>query len=244
MNLKKNGLKMAAILTLAAIVLSACNQTVSTAPAATPTLLTPSGQFIQTTPLNESMDMQGLQTLAAQTAQAQTMIASGGTPATPQPVVVTGTGVTPQTGITPTNIVPGATTAVAATVAVVATTPSGPVPTSGPKPASYTLQAGEFPYCIARRFNVNPDELLSLNGISDGGLYMPGLVLKIPQTGNSFPASRALQTHPATYTVVSGDETLYSVACKYGDVDPAAIASMNGIAVSTKLTVGQKLNIP
>jgi LysM repeat protein len=244
MNLKKNGLKMAAILTLAAIVLSACNQTVSTAPAATPTLLTPSGQFIQTTPLNESMDMQGLQTLAAQTAQAQTMIASGGTPATPQPVVVTGTGVTPQTGITPTNIVPGATTAVAATVAVVATTPSGPVPTSGPKPASYTLQAGEFPYCIARRFNVNPDELLSLNGISDGGLYMPGLVLKIPQTGNTFPASRALQTHPATYTVVSGDETLYSVACKYGDVDPAAIASMNGIAVSTKLTVGQKLNIP
>jgi LysM repeat protein len=245
MNLKKNGLKMAAILTLAAIVLSACDYTVSTAPAATPTLLTPSGQFIQTTPLSGETTFNDLATAGAlQSSQTQTAMALGGTPATPQPVVVTGTGVTPQTGITPTNIVPGATTAVAATVAVVATTPSGPVPTSGPKPASYTLQAGEFPYCIARRFNVNPDELLSLNGISDGGLYMPGLVLKIPQTGNTFPASRALQTHPATYTVVSGDETLYSVACKYGDVDPAAIASMNGIAVSTKLTVGQKLNIP
>lgn len=242
MTLKPYGLKMVAIFALAAIALSACNQTVSTAPAATPTLLTPSGQFIQTTPLSAEMSFNELATSGAQTSQTQTAMAVGGTPATPQPVVVTGT---PLDGATPTNIVPGATIAVdAATIAPVATNTSGPVPTSGPKPASYTLQAGEFPYCIARRFNVNPDELLSLNGIYDGGLFMPGLALKIPQTGNPFPASRALQTHPATYTVVSGDETLYSVACKYGDVEPAAIASANGIAVSAKLTVGQKLNIP
>ena len=86
--------------------------------------------------------------------------------------------------------------------------------------------------------------MLSINGISDGGLFMPGLVLKIPQTGNLFPADRALQAHPTTYTVGSATETLYSIACKYGDVDPSAIAAANGIAVSAKLTAGQKLNIP
>jgi LysM repeat protein len=237
MTLKTYDLKLAAILTLAAIVLSACNQTVSTAPAATPTLLTPSGQFIQTTPLSAEMSFDELATSGAQTSQTQTAMA-----ATPQPVVVTGT---PLDGAAPTNIVPGATIAAGDTViAPVATNTSGPAPTSGPKPASYTLQAGEFPYCIARRFNVNPDELLALNGIYDGDLFMPGLALKIPQTGNPFPASRALLAHPATYTVTSASDTVYGVACYYGDVEPASIASANGIAVSAKLTVGQKLNIP
>ncbi len=240
MILKSHGLKLAAILSLA-LLLSACTQSISNAPVATPTLLSPSSQF--TTPLpNGATNMESIGTQAAQQAATQTALATAGTSATPQPVVVTMT--TPQDG-TPTNLVPVATTAVASTVIPpAANTPSGPAPTAGPKPATYTLQAGEFPYCIARRFNVNPDELLSLNGISDGGLFMPGLVLKIPQTGNPFPADRALQTHPATYTVLSSDETLYSVACKYGDVDPAAIASYNGISLSSKLTAGQKLNIP
>jgi len=240
MTLKSHGLKLAAILSFA-LLLSACTQSISNAPVATPTLLSPSSQF--TTPLpNGVTDMESIGTQAAQQAATQTAMATAGTSATPQPVVVTMT--TPQDG-TPSDLVPVATTAVASTVnPPAANTPSGPAPTAGPKPASYTLQAGEFPYCIARRFNINPDELLSLNGISDGGLFMPGLVLKIPQTGNPFPAGRALQTHPATYTVLSSDETLYSIACKYGDVDPAAIASYNSISLSAKLTAGQKLDIP
>lgn len=240
MILKPHGLKLAAILSLA-LLLSACTQSISNAPVATPTLLSPSSQF--TTPLpNGVTNMESIGTQAAQQAATQTAMATAGTSATPQPVVVTMT--TPQDG-TPSDLVPVATTAVASTVnPPAANTPSGPAPTAGPKPASYTLQAGEFPYCIARRFNVNPDELLSMNGLSNGNLFMPGLVLKIPQTGNPFPADRALQTHPATYTVLSSDETLYSIACKYGDVDPAAIASYNSISLSAKLTAGQKLDIP
>jgi hypothetical protein len=34
------------------------------------------------------------------------------------------------------------------------------------------------------------------------------------------------------------------VACKFGDVDPAAIASANSISISAKLTAGQQLQIP
>lgn len=240
MTLKKYGPKMLVLLLLVTVVLSACEKTVSTAPATTATSITPTGLFV--TPLSSANPMDLIAEIAKGTAAAQTTIANGGTPTTPQPVSTTGTEVTPQTGetlapITPTNAIPVATTPVVVT-------PGGPSPTPGLRPANYTLQSGEFPYCIARRFNVNPDELLSINGLTNGQLYYPNLTLKIPQTGNPFPASRALQPHPATYTVASTDETVYSVACKYGDVEPAAIASTNGIAVSTKLTVGQKLNIP
>lgn len=240
MTLKKYGPKLSAILLLVTVILSACNQSVSTAPAATATSLTPTGLFV--TPASSANPMDMIAEIAKNTAAAQTTIANGGTPATPQPVATTGTEVTPQTGITAVPVTP-TNNIVVATTQVVAT-PGGPSPTPGLKPANYTLQAGEFPYCIARRFNVNPDELLSINGLTNGQLYYPNLTLKIPQNSNPFPASRALQPHPATYTVASSDETVYSVACKYGDVEPAAIASTNSIAASAKLTIGQKLSIP
>jgi LysM repeat protein len=113
-------------------------------------------------------------------------------------------------------------------------------------PSSYTLQKGEFPYCIARRFNLNPNELLSQNGLSvaESSSLMPGLVLTIPQTGNPFPADRAWHTHPATYTVPSSDTTISAVACYYGDIEPQAIATANNLSISSALNAGQTLTIP
>ena len=111
------------------------------------------------------------------------------------------------------------------------------------KPGTYTLQAGEFPYCIARRFNLDLDELLALNGLSASQIYDPGTVLKIPSSGKPFAADRSIIDHPATYTVLLND-TIYSIACKYGDVDPLAIASHNGLQAPYTLAVGTTLNIP
>jgi LysM repeat protein len=110
-------------------------------------------------------------------------------------------------------------------------------------PSTYTLQKSEFPYCIARRFNVDPGELLRMNGLTSYSVYYGGMVLKIPQSGRSFPGNRALRPHPATYDVRPGD-TLFSIACSYGDVDPNLIAYVNNIPVDDKLEVGQLLNIP
>jgi LysM repeat protein len=112
----------------------------------------------------------------------------------------------------------------------------------GQRPATYTLQDGEFPYCIARRFDVDPVQLLSLSGLSDGVLYPPGTQLRVPQSG-SFPGTRALRNHPTTYSVTSG-ETIYGVACAFGDVRPEDIASANGLSAGAALTAGQQLNIP
>jgi LysM repeat protein len=74
-------------------------------------------------------------------------------------------------------------------------------------------------------------------------MFDPGLVLKIPQSSKPFPAARALKAHPTTYTV-GGDETIYSIACKFGDVDPMAIAAANGLTAPYTLKLGQVLNIP
>jgi LysM repeat protein len=118
-----------------------------------------------------------------------------------------------------------------------------PVPAATPgRPSSYTMHKGEHPYCIARRFDVNPVQVLSLSGLSAGGSYPPGTVLRIPQSG-SFPANRSLKSHPTTYTVRAND-SIYSIACDFGDVDPNAIAIANSLAAPYALTVGQTLQIP
>jgi LysM repeat protein len=118
-----------------------------------------------------------------------------------------------------------------------------PLPTEGKPPATYTLQKGEFPWCIARRYNVNPVELLSLNGLNINSQVYVGAVLKIPQTGNSFGAERSLKTHPVDYTVRAGD-TIYTVACAFGDVSPDAIIAANGLTSPYALTSGSVIRIP
>lgn len=236
MNKKQRGLLAIFILILSSILISACTQSLSSAPAVTSTPIPPD-LFVSPFPSVEN-PMAMIEEFGKQTQAAQTAVAGGGTPQPVESVVpTTPPAVTPaaaETG-TPTNSAPAA-----ATTAVVVN--STPVP-EGVRPATYTLQEGEFPYCIARRFNVDPDALLKASGLTSPDVYYEGLTLTIPQSG-SFPGDRMLANHPTTYTVGSSQETLYSIACKFGNVDPAAIASANAISVSTKLTSGQQLQIP
>ena len=122
--------------------------------------------------------------------------------------------------------------------------PTAPVAVPTVKvPNEYTLHTGEHVYCIARRFDVNPSELLNLNGLGTASVVYAGMVLKIPQTNNTFPGQRALIKHPTTHTISSG-ETIYSIACQYGDVSPEAIIAVNNLSSPYKLQVGQQLYIP
>lgn len=118
------------------------------------------------------------------------------------------------------------------------------VPAATPgKPDSYTLQKGEFPYCIARRFNVNPNELLRVNNLTKDVTIQPGTTLKLPESDREYPGSRTLRDHPATYTVKEGD-SIFSIACIFGDADPNAIAYANNLVTPYELSVGQELYIP
>jgi LysM repeat protein len=135
---------------------------------------------------------------------------------------------------------------------VVTSVPQAPAPTSAPVvyvqptqgglPSSYTLQGGEFPFCIARRFNVNQYELLSLNGLGTNSIVYAGQTLSIPQTGHPFDGTLALHSHPTTYTVRSGD-TLNSIACYFGNVSPDMIVQQNNLS-SNSVSSGTVLVIP
>lgn len=203
------------------LTLSACQRSATKAPLATPS------SAAQTSPTS-SDPMAMLRSFATQTALAM----SGGLPATQV-----------SSGTTPMPATTSATLTFPLTPIVSTTSPMNTaIPANSTRPLTYTLQEGEYPYCIARRFDVNPDELLSLNGLGSGGMYVPGLVLKIPQTG-SFPGPRSLIPRPGNYTVAAGD-TIYKIACKYGDIDPISIATANTLVAPYTLTVGKVIYIP
>ena len=194
-------------------------------------------------PVTMPADMDGVFESGAQTSTA-IAIASGAPPMTNVPTLpadLTPQPVTPLPGTTLTPVNP---IGPSPTLPVVATTAVPPTP-SGPKPSTYMLQKGEFPYCIARRFNVNPSELLSINGLTveQARIYEPGLTLKIPQSSATFPPPRALNAHPVSYTTTRV-MTVYGVACFFGDVDPAAISSSNTIPDLLNIPAGTTLNIP
>lgn len=111
------------------------------------------------------------------------------------------------------------------------------------RPETYTLQKGEWPICIARRYNLDVSGLLAANNLSMSSQPAQGTVLKIPTSGAWSSGKRELKAHPVDYTVASGD-TIYTIACAFGDVSPEAIIAANNLASPYSLTSGQVLRIP
>jgi LysM repeat protein len=216
---KKIGL-IFVILLLGGLMLSACQRPASTAPVATP-------QQIDSASTPLPVDQQILN--ATYTAQAimekfnQPTVMTTNTEGTP--VVATASSI-----LMPTNTPAGTPTP----------TPLPPTPVVT-KPLQYTVQSGETIYCIARRFDVDPEELLALNNYNSW--LNIGDVLEIPQTGSWPTEDRAILPHPDTWEVSEGD-TVYSIACAYGDVYPEAIIAVNGLKEPYELTPGQVLQIP
>jgi len=115
-------------------------------------------------------------------------------------------------------------------------------PTAG-IPATYTLQNGEWPFCIARRFDVDQYELMDINGLTLTSQPPAGFTLKIPQTGNNFAGDLMLKKHPTDYTVKASD-TVYTIACDFGDISPDMIVLANNLNAPYDLTTGQTIRIP
>jgi LysM repeat protein len=232
------------IILIAALLLSACDRSASVSPVTTPTT---SGEI----PFPVATQSQIMKDILAAT---QTAAAVSGTLSTGSlPGVATSTPAftyaTPTPGAliaiepSPTATSLYASTEIATTVpTAIPTAMVYPTATPG-KPSSYTIQAGEFPFCIARRFNVNAGDLLAANGLSINSHVSVGTVLSIPQNGTWSAGSRALKSHPASYTVAYGD-SVGSIACGYGDVDPNMILYANGLSSGATLTQGQVLQIP
>ena len=135
-----------------------------------------------------------------------------------------------------------------ATVVAVGENPNVPAPTLGTieRPQTYTLKAGEWPICIARRYDLDLTSFFKLNGLTMDSKPAAGVTLKIPATGtwnNASYGNRTYKPHPVKHTVVAG-QTIYSIACQYGDVAPEQILSSNGLQNAGDVKAGMTLNIP
>lgn len=242
MTKKQRGVLVLSLFVVASLLLSACEQSLSTPPAETPTPI-PTGLFVSPIASVEN-PMAMIEEFAKQTAAAQTATAGG----TPVEAAVTGTPGTPSADLptaTPTLEAGTPTNNVGSSGTTAVTTPATSVP-AGSRPASYTLQKGEWPWCIARRYNVDQYAVLQASGltIAEAESLVSGTVLTIPASAGPFIGERTLKPHPTSYTVISASETIYSIACDFGDVEPNAIASANNISVTATLTAGQQLQIP
>ncbi len=228
--------KLALLVVLALfLVLTACTRQASKAP----TAVTPSAEA--SFPYVTQGAVTGFGTQTAQAAAA----GAGVVTATPGVDVAT---LTPAAGGAAAE--PTATTAAGAGQAgggqgpTATTAPAVNTPVVTP-PSSYTLQQGEWPICIARRYGLDLGTFFSQNGLNMNSRPAAGTVLKIP-TGSSWNTAygpRSLKAHPTTVSVGAGD-TVYSIACAFGDVTPEAIWAVNGLATGSSVKAGTQLKIP
>lgn len=137
------------------------------------------------------------------------------------------------------------------------TAPNPPVEAPSGNGRSYTIQAGDSLYQIARNFGITIDALIQANQISNPTLIHPGTILLIPDgSGNSAPvapppsAPEPVSPEPtpqpptegSTYLVKAGD-SLNSIANRFG-ISVEALAYANNISNWALIYPGQVLTIP
>ena len=118
--------------------------------------------------------------------------------------------------------------------------------TASPTPApatggEYTVQAGDTLYSIARRYGTTVEAIQSANGIINPWYIRVGQKLIIPG-GSTTPAPTTGGTTGTTY-VVQADDTLYSIAARFGK-NVWDIVVANNLADPSLIYVGQVLTIP
>lgn len=113
------------------------------------------------------------------------------------------------------------------------------------RPSTYVLQKGEWPICIARRYDLDLGTFFANNNMNMNSKPAAGTTLRIPASGNwsANYGARSLRQHPTSYSVVAGD-TVNTIACKFGDVTPEAILAVNNLANASDVQPGITIQIP
>ncbi|MDD2421879.1 MAG: LysM peptidoglycan-binding domain-containing protein [Heliobacteriaceae bacterium] len=104
---------------------------------------------------------------------------------------------------------------------------------------TYMVQAGDTVYKIARRFGVNPQEIIARNGLQDPDHIIPGqqLAIFVQETEPPVPPPGTM-----VYIVQPGD-TLYLISQRVG-VSVNRLAAFNNLADPNRLFPGQRLLLP
>lgn len=215
--MSKQCMRILVIISIAGLALlsSACTRSLSTPP---PTSTGEPGSFQQAT--MEAV----LSTFLTQTAQSVEPPEG-----TPEPTRTPG--IILEASITPEGTQP----------AVNVTTTSGTPTATGP--IEHVVAGGEWLLSIARMYDVDPDEIIALNGLTPPYALFPGQILKIPVEGSITPEPEGTPLPGGTTYIVQAGDWVYSIARKFG-VEPDAIISANNLAYPYTLYVGQELVIP
>jgi len=220
-----NLLSMLAI-ALFVFTLTACTRSASTPPPATE----------ETGPTGPQSETQATMDAVRSAILTQTAQAAEGGIATPTPTeALIGAGETPA--------------AAGTTVA------AGPTATPLGQEIEYTVQPGDWIFKIAREFNVDPQDIIDLNNLTNPGSLTVGTVLKIPVAGASIEptvvgtavattaATTGTPSSGTTIHIVQPGEWIWQIARLYG-VDPQAIIDANNLTSPANISPGDELIIP
>lgn len=114
----------------------------------------------------------------------------------------------------------------AAAKATTATTKITIKPATTAVPATYTVAKGETLFGIARRFNLTPAELMSLNHLPTGGSVRVGQELLLRAAASPAVAIMPATTTPATATPVSTATPAADAASKASAAKEAQVATV------------------
>ncbi|QIB26928.1 LysM peptidoglycan-binding domain-containing protein [Caloranaerobacter azorensis] len=113
----------------------------------------------------------------------------------------------------------------------------------------YEVKKGDTPYLISKKFDVNLDELLKINGLSNSSLIYPGDRLRIPinntdtnmDRNNVNFETKTTKTYK-TYIVQPGDD-FWKISQKFG-IPMYELMKVNNANDRTVLYTGDKLIVP
>jgi LysM repeat protein len=135
------------------------------------------------------------------------------------------------------------------------TTPGAGEATATPlgQEIEYTVQPGDWIFKIARDFNVDPQDIIDLNNLTNPGSLTVGMVLKIPVEGATEEPEVEVEETPGAETatpesgttvhIVQPGEWIWQIARLYG-VDPQAIIDINNLTNPSSISPGDELIIP
>ena len=107
----------------------------------------------------------------------------------------------------------------------------------------YTVKAGDSLWKISREYGVSVEVIIDVNNLRDKDSLSLGQKLEIPGVGGGIPDPNQKQEPIIiVYTVVKGD-TLWEISQRY-DVNMSTIISTNNLKEITRLSIGQKLELP
>lgn len=111
------------------------------------------------------------------------------------------------------------------------------------EPTIYTVKAGDNLWNISRKYGVSVAVITDINHLGDKDLLSLGQKIEIPAIGGGVSNSTQKQEPTIiTYTVAKGDN-LWSISQRY-DVNMSTIISTNNLKEISRLSIGQKLELP